>query len=490
MRFDTEAVRAHRTALATARDGMMAATDGLRIDVHWHGIARDGLDDAVAQHTAEARGIAAVIDALDAMLAEFDERMSALRDAVRTIVDGEAPAAGITLAANGIASPHGELADWFTSRLHALADDAAATDAWAAREITVAAGTAPSLRDVAAELGEVAVTAQWWSRIDADTKEDAYEDDRSLGNRDGLPHADRDRYNRRHLAEALARAERQVALIHSAREAYPSEGQWREQVEPAQTHAAALRDLTATLGPDRLLTVFDDAGRVAVSLGDPDTADAITTLVPGTGANIATMRAGIDRGQAMLDAVRTLDPSANPAVVVWYGYDAPATLVEASRGAAATAAAPLLAEFQDGLRATSPGVPLTVVGHSYGTTVIGHAASGGHVLAADDVILVASPGIGVEHPTDLRFDAVDPRDNATRIHSVTAPDDPIRFVPTVVHGPQPAQTPGWGTPLTGGDPSWWSAASHSAYWERGAPTLEAMAGVMTGRVRGDASPAA
>ncbi|HEY2763441.1 MAG TPA: alpha/beta hydrolase [Pseudonocardiaceae bacterium] len=60
--------------------------------------------------------------------------------------------------------------------------------------------------------------------------------------------------------------------------------------------------------------------------------------------------------------------------------------------------------FQDGLRATHQGPPShnTVLGHSYGSTVVGYAARD-HRIVADDVIFVGSPGVGVEHATDLHL---------------------------------------------------------------------------------------
>ncbi|MFD8492808.1 alpha/beta hydrolase [Amycolatopsis sp. NPDC059657] len=46
----------------------------------------------------------------------------------------------------------------------------------------------------------------------------------------------------------------------------------------------------------------------------------------------------------------------------------------------------------------------TTVGHSYGTTVIGHAARDEH-LAVDDIVFVASPGVGVNHASELGLPA-------------------------------------------------------------------------------------
>lgn len=41
------------------------------------------------------------------------------------------------------------------------------------------------------------------------------------------------------------------------------------------------------------------------------------------------------------------------------------------------------------------------IGHSYGTVVIGYAARETAGVAADDIVLVASPGVGVNYAEDL-----------------------------------------------------------------------------------------
>ncbi|MFF3570060.1 alpha/beta hydrolase [Nocardia jiangxiensis] len=80
---------------------------------------------------------------------------------------------------------------------------------------------------------------------------------------------------------------------------------------------------------------------------------------------------------------------------------------------------PALKSFQNGLRASHVGAPSynTVVGHSYGTTVIGDAAGHDQLhpddppssrgpLNADNVVFVASPGSTVDHAGDLHLTGV------------------------------------------------------------------------------------
>src|SRR6185312_10573395 len=63
--------------------------------------------------------------------------------------------------------------------------------------------------------------------------------------------------------------------------------------------------------------------------------------------------------------------------------------------------------FENGQRASHVGPPSvdTVIGHSYGSTAIGAAASGGHHLDADNVIAVGSPGMLVDRAGRLSLHA-------------------------------------------------------------------------------------
>ena len=64
-------------------------------------------------------------------------------------------------------------------------------------------------------------------------------------------------------------------------------------------------------------------------------------------------------------------------------------------------------------------------------------------LAADDVVLVASPGIDVDHVQDLRLAGVDPADNRHHVYATASPTDPIPYVGDllgpVLHGVNPVR---------------------------------------------------
>ncbi|KKC04807.1 alpha/beta hydrolase [Mycobacterium nebraskense] len=67
-------------------------------------------------------------------------------------------------------------------------------------------------------------------------------------------------------------------------------------------------------------------------------------------------------------------------------YDRPKNLFEAASPDRARAGAEALDSFQSGMGASHVGAPSidTVIGHSYGSTMVGAAATGGHYIDAPD----------------------------------------------------------------------------------------------------------
>nr|WP_255426702.1 alpha/beta hydrolase [Pseudonocardia sp. C8] len=314
-----------------------------------------------------------------------------------------------------------------------------------------------------------------------------------VGGTDGLPLAARDRANRLRLDAERGRLRGLAARGHG---------------DPART-AAALAGLDAV---DRRLAAGDallldvgagaGAGRVVLAVGDPERAAHVVTHVPGTGAGWGSVPEDLRRVEATRDAARAAAPGAGVAAVLWTGYDAPTGLLAAADDGYARRAAADLRRFQDGLRAGHDGpVHLTVVGHSYGSTVTGRAAGPG--IAADDVVFVGSPGAGVRGAGELGVPA-------DRVWATTARHDPISRAPGsevfgtsrgweptgLVHGPDPATPPFGGRvfasapghpapqpddPATPTDESAFAAA-HGAYWDPGSPSLNMLGRIVSGTV--------
>ncbi|TYP90811.1 alpha/beta hydrolase [Blastococcus xanthinilyticus] len=218
-------------------------------------------------------------------------------------------------------------------------------------------------------------------------------------------------------------------------------------------------------------------GRAVVAVGDPATADHVAVLVPGSGIDLTTLDDAPDPQHRPWVWARSLASAAGPAtsVVLWVGYETPhGPGVDVATGRLARAAAPALVDTVAGLR-SRPGTPphLTVIGHSYGAVVVSLAAP---ELAAEDLVLLASPGARASDVTDLRTSA--------RVFAARGPGDWIRFVPHLAvgdlgHGADPA-SPGFGARLLPGD----DVRGHDGYFRPGSAALAGLAGVVTGAPSG------
>lgn len=213
-------------------------------------------------------------------------------------------------------------------------------------------------------------------------------------------------------------------------------------------------DGTVTRHPHQLLQ-FDPTGdgRIVEVVGDVRHARHLAVFVPGTGSDLDRYPGTFARMTPFAAARSDL------AVVVWQGADHPdqpfddgapsvGELVrsawddqddpgESARRArawsrehvlaaglrdAADAAGPALARDVAGLRAAAPGSAsdLTVLGHSYGGSIVGSAEL--HGMTADRVVHIASAGAYVDDVDDYPASA-----SRTQRFSMTAYDDPIRL---------------------------------------------------------------
>lgn len=203
--------------------------------------------------------------------------------------------------------------------------------------------------------------------------------------------------------------------------------------------------------PDAHLLEVSD-GRLVVAFGDIDTADSITTVVAGVGSSDSTSWPGY------LTKAQTIAQKTGGASVMWLGYNAPSSVPLAAVTSPARHGGYDLRSFQSALRqraaARKKQQRLVVLGHSYGSTVVGTAARDG-TLAADAVVFAGSPGVGVNQRSQLHLD----NPHGEVIGSLGF-RDPIAFTSTPLfgaHGMNPA------SPLFGGS-VWRSMADHDDYW--------------------------
>ncbi|SCG34539.1 alpha/beta hydrolase [Micromonospora halophytica] len=317
-----------------------------------------------------------------------------------------------------------------------------------------------------------------------------------VGRLDGIPVAARDQANR------LLLADRRDALSADLRElsAGPGDRAARRRVEAALAGLDGLAGRLAVAGPPRAyLLGLDEGGdgRAIVALGNPDRSAQVLTYVPGMTADLADAPGELSRAARVLARCADVAPGEETAAVLWLDYDAPDFLHEAAWPAQARDAGPALHHFQEGLRATHEGPPArqTVLGHSYGSVVVGNAARD-HGLAADALVFVGSPGVGVDRAEALRLPP-------GQVWASTAADDVIRWVEppaqltgraalatsplaTVVSLLRPDDHELWfghdpADPGFGGRTFPSARYGHTGYWEPDNPALNGMARIVLGR---------
>ncbi|GAA3012743.1 hypothetical protein GCM10020229_25110 [Kitasatospora albolonga] len=188
-------------------------------------------------------------------------------------------------------------------------------------------------------------------------------------------------------------------------------------------------------GPPVFLIGLDprDDGKAIVAFGNPDTAANTAVYVPGTTADLDGMGGDMDRMKRLQTASQQYGDTAT---IAWLGYDAPDDIVkDAPFNNYAEDGAPKLDSYIDSLGTThEPGTSrhTTVIGHSYGSVVVGEAAKNGNGLAVDEILVAGSPGMHVPYARDLN---IDPR----HVWAAEADWDPVPSIGGLGHG----RSDGW-----------------------------------------------
>lgn len=268
----------------------------------------------------------------------------------------------------------------------------------------------------------------WWLSLGQGEREDVVRNDPDLvRNLDGIPAEIRDQANRAVLDREIAalRTERgELAdLITRHPDLTSSQDKRMMQLDKQIAALESLRGKTTDQGYYLLGLDTAGDGKAIVAYGNPDKASNVATFVPGVGASLSTIDGELNRATTLADGAGGIEEG-RVAVIAWVGYDTPDNIASALSPTYAANAGEALDRFHDGLRVTAHGAHLSAVGHSYGSTTIAHAAQA-HSLAADDLVLVSSPGAWNQHVSDLRLDGVNPEDMGSRVHATTAPNDAI-----------------------------------------------------------------
>jgi pimeloyl-ACP methyl ester carboxylesterase len=237
---------------------------------------------------------------------------------------------------------------------------------------------------------------------------------------------------------------------------------------------------------DMFLLGFDDiaSGHVAVSYGNPDKMANTAVYVPGTGSSLDGASGDLDRALTLYTTANTQKPGST-ASIYWLGYDAPQWNIPGPASQSdADSGASKLAAFVNALRPDHLGADhVTLIGHSYGSTVVGDAfAHAG--MKADDVIFFGSPGVTVDKASDLNLDPghvwagkakFDP------IPEISASLDPLEWFDDhhIRFGNDPTSPAFGGQTFDTGDGSSVLDA-HSEYWHAG-PSLDNMTDIVLGQ---------
>ncbi|GGR40001.1 alpha/beta hydrolase [Streptomyces roseolus] len=288
-------------------------------------------------------------------------------------------------------------------------------------------GYLDSLPD-APKSGDPKENAAWWKGLTPEEQAAHMSlNAAQVGALDGLPSATRDEANRIVLAEKRAELQLRLdaippepkKLIIGPRAAVrnPEWTAWNEKYGKDLTFLKdnlkgidaiqARFDATGKDGlPEAYLLGYDTkgGGRAVVANGNPDVADHTAVFVPGTYTNITETEKYIHHMSEMWKETSAKVPGQNVSTITWIGYDAPQSIVpEAMKEHYAHTAAPDLNRFMSGLEHVQGGDDkshTTLIGHSYGSTVLGAASNGGD-LRTDDIIAVGSPGMLVEYAKEL-----------------------------------------------------------------------------------------
>ncbi|CAM3416469.1 alpha/beta hydrolase [Mycobacterium colombiense] len=178
---------------------------------------------------------------------------------------------------------------------------------------------------------------------------------------------------------------------------------------------------------------FNGEGSAAIAMGNPDTAANTAVLVKGLQTGVREGTLSNPDGVRLYEETARADWNKQTAVVMWVGYDTPHSPADPGlyEPFKAQAGAQLLAADVNALPVTHLGAPshMTVVGHSYGSTVVSDAAAG-FGMHTNDVVLVGSPG------TDLAHSAADFHlAPGGHVYVGAASADPVTWSPGEVHGP-------------------------------------------------------
>lgn len=456
-------------------DDAIAASD--RSQDHWIGTAADAARERARLIGADAVEVARRMVSASVAAHDGAEQIAAARSALLTEVD-EARTSGFDVADDGsvtvVAEPEPLLvllaggqdavaedmlelrAVELSARIRDALSKLEAADADAAHDITSAlsdtetpdrpAATVPagawpvqavdvvdawpamSQDRIATQIG--AMSLEQRNRLIADFPQ-------QVGNTDGVPWDMRVAANRLNIASAI--------LAETGADSLS-----RRRIEFYRSLLGEIDDPASGQRISRKIIAFDTGRASLVELnGDLATARGVAVLVPGVNTTIEGSSSNTATARRFVSATR-----GEIAVITYLGgpfpqVRDPISVLQSADTRFALDMAPRLVAFSEDVdRRVGDGVPVTVIGHSYGGSIVGTAETMG--LTSDRTLFLAAAGagVGVDDPGDWHN-----RNPHVERFSMTAPGDFIELVqgiPGGPHGSDPDEMPTV-IPLAAGD---------------------------------------
>ncbi|MCV7367652.1 alpha/beta hydrolase [Mycolicibacterium duvalii] len=423
----------------------------------WQGAAADAAVARAERDLSAQAHLRARLQVMQEALATGGAQLGTTREGILGLVSA-LRAAGWTVSDDGRAHAPmfplllKQFEPGFTAIIQRLLELFAEIDATTAGAIRTALGGAPpenppgvplpTLPPAGASAEEV---NRWWNSLsDADKQQLTEAAPRELGNLDGLPVAVRDEINRSVMERDIARVE-QAARSNGVSTEQVAAAPERYGLSEADVTAyqnglkaqAGLEHQRASDNPNRPRPVYlfgydplayGGEGTAAIALGNPDTADNIGVIVPGTGSSLSSgwLNSGRNDGINLLDQMNKADPSQQHSVLMWMGYDAPDSFTDPriANPLLARAGGDLLAGDVNSLHVTHAGTgtpEITVLGHSYGSTTVADAFAGSG-MQATNAVLLGCPG------TDLADSAADFNLQGGQVYVGNASTDPVGWI--------------------------------------------------------------
>ena len=335
--------------------------------------------------------------------------------------------------------------------------------------------------------------AAWWGSLSPQQREELIKKyPEIIGNLDGVDIATRNRVNRSLVDGMLAEArdrERQTHedLVHRGMTSHSYANRYSkalDDVEDLKVLQEVLKDR------ERKLLVCDRSGerlKVAIGIGDFDKAQHIGVFVPGKGTTVrGSLLNYVTKSEGLITAAQKVRESSY-ATVAWLGYDAPLSIPDVANTHRANAGADRLENFLEGVSAVygekGQKVHLTLLGHSYGSTTSGIAASHVSPNVVDDLVLFGSPGSGVQLGAEYRVP-----EGHRWVSAVPYPGDMVQGIGTDINfGRNPTEMPAFRH--ISGDATKGKSyhtiprgpfGNHSTYLEDGTETQKNMAEIVAG----------